>query len=216
MAGVMPDGLGLIDLASVIHLYGVQEPGLDALGIMRREVVMAGRPARGLYAHDARTLLSTTLTADELADLWCAATAGVHRLPRDGIAGREWMESVRRMLSEYGDPAAVDEFFRRPVAPPVVDRVRQLIERFTTHPDHEFPESCPGGVPETRRLLRDLAGHGHPDLVFRMFLHLASTYYMPIPEPLHRELLWTVRALGRDDDVIDVISGMVEDGPGPE
>jgi len=212
VAGVMPDGLGLIDLASVIHLYGVQDPGLDALGIMRREVAMAGRLTRGLYAHDARTLLSTPSTADELADLWCAATSGVHRLPPDGIAGREWLESVHRMLSDHdGDPAAGDEFLRRPVAPPVVERVQQLTERFTTHPDHEFPENCPGGLPEIRRILRDVAGHGHPDLAFRVFLHLASTYYMPIPPPLFQELLAVARALGHDDDVIDVVSGMLED-----
>ncbi|WP_433793446.1 hypothetical protein [Actinoplanes sp. CA-252034] len=207
MAGVMPDGLGLIDLSSVIELYGVREPGPDALGIMRREVAMAGRLTRSLYAHDARTLLSTPSTADELADLWCAATAGVHRLPPDGIAGREWMASVQRMLADHdSDPAAVDELLRRPVSPSTVEHVRQAIDRFTTHPDHEFPETCPGGVPETRRILRDLAGHGHPDLAFRVFLHLASRYYMPIPKSLHQELLTITRALGHDADLIDVLS----------
>jgi len=205
VADTAPHSLGIGHLASLVFLHGSHRAGAGPRDILEQYIAAEGHRAVSEYARDARDLLVSPLTSDELALIWCAATDGNHGPAQDGVSGREWLQVVHAVTTQRGDPAVLDQPHGDPA---LIARVQKLTSQFTVGREHRFPE-CPGGIAGVRRVLRDLAAAGHQDLAFRLFVSMAAHYYMPISASLSQDCAEISRELGHPDYLVEDIAGMV-------
>lgn len=199
----VPRTLGIGHLAAAGFPQCWDRTGEGAVAHLRRYAAAEDRPVAAEYAADARDLLATALTDEQLELLWCSATGGNHRPSRDGLSGREWFRLVHDVMAGRATPEPVRHADHHPG---LTGRVLGAIGHFHAH--HQF-SACAVRDDAARAALAEVVRAGFPGLALRLLLTMVPAHLMPLSPALFAELTDLGAAIGLDEWTLDRLDFLV-------
>jgi len=194
-----PRSLGIGHLAAAAFPQLWDRTGDGAVVHLRQYAAFDGWVAVTEYAFDARCLLATDLTAEELEMIWCSCTGGNHRPSLDGLSGRKWMQIVHDVMSYHADLDVMGRLTDAGHCPQVADRVLRAVRQFRVR--HTF-SLCAAPEDAARAALGKIVRSGFPDVALRLFIAMVSAHLAPMSAALFDELTILARRTGHDEDIM--------------
>jgi hypothetical protein len=203
----LPRSLGIGHLAAAAFPQLWNRTGDGAVAHLRRYAAFDGWVAVTGYAVDARCLLATDLTAEELEMIWCSCTGGNHRPGRDGLSGREWIQTVYDVMAARADATVMGRLEDAGHSPELAGRVLRVVEQFRVRDTFSL---CDVPDDAARAALAKVVRAGFADLALRLFLAMVSAHLPPLSTALFHEVADLARRMGHDDDIVSGLAFLVQ------
>ncbi|MEV6726697.1 hypothetical protein AB0M94_37905 [Streptomyces xanthochromogenes] len=135
----------------------------------------------GLYLptlwQDTQRLLNSTLTSEEIAALWLAATGLNYDINHVRVDARDWLQQIREVChGRLGPTPGLEPVVGWELREIVLDEIGQAGPALTAA-DQFNPY---GSVPDIVPALEHLVSETDPDLGFRLFLRALKALWIPI------------------------------------
>jgi hypothetical protein len=199
----MPRCLGLGDFAAANFTQSWSRDDERASDYLRRCLRENGRWNRSQVAYDARCLLASKLTSEELELIWVSCNQACHHPRDDGMSGRAWMELVASAANVDADVAAIEAFVVGEDSA-MLARTEALVDRLEIY-ETLYLMTNNMLVESVRLALRNLAKSGFSELSLRLFLVMVCMNYMRLSVPLYAEIVRVSRDFGFPEHFLDEV-----------